>query len=216
MGTRAFPLAPALLTAMALSAQLPEGAAAQSSSECGAPLSSVPIDHSSETAVFTGVDHDNRAFTLTRNPDTGAWALWVISEFTEQTGGLEVGIPCIVVAGSQSQLMASSPPAIADASIPAVGSAEVVAAAAAPAEEVETFRVSGVDDGEVLDLRTGAGTDFPSIAEMPPDAAGITVGSCKDVDGYNYPWCEAAWQGNEGWASACCLEGEKTGRRLDE
>jgi hypothetical protein len=213
MGTRAIPLALAGFVVAAAGTQLMTSAAAQSS-ECGAPLSSVPIDHSSETAVFAGVDHDNRAFTLTRNPDTGAWALWVISEFTEQTGGLEVGIPCIVVAGSQSQLMASSPPMVADVPISGDAPAEVVAAAA-PVEDVETFRVTSVDVGEVLDLRTGAGTDFPSIAEMPPDASGIAIGSCKAVEGYNYPWCEVTWQGSEGWASACCLEGEKTGRRLD-
>ncbi len=210
MGTRATLLSLAAAAATALAAA--DGAMAQTNG-CGAPLSSMPFDHTAEAPVFTGVDHDNRAFTLTRDPETGAWALWVISEFMEQGDGVAVGIPCPVVAGSESKVITA--PAAEVAAAPQADTGTAAAPQALETAAAETFRVTRVDRGKVLDLRSGAGTDFPSLAAMPPDASGIVVGSCKAVDGYRYSWCEATWQGTQGWASACCLESETTGRRLD-
>lgn len=213
MGSRFFlSLAAFALVAVGMSIR-PEATVAQTDG-CGAPLSTVPVDHSGETPVFTAIDHDNRSFTVTRNAETGAWALWVISEFTEQSSGVEVGRPCIVIAGAESKLLMATAPQVADTAVGEQGNVEV-ASAAPPSEDMETYRVTRVAADAVLDLRSGAGTDFPSILRIPPDATGITVGSCKSVDGYRYPWCEASWQGKDGWASACCLVSERTGRRLD-
>lgn len=214
MGTRAKRTAAALAGGVLFLTLV--GTAQAQDTGCGVPLSSMPTDHTNEAPVFTGIDHDNRAFTLTRNPETGAWALWVISEFTEQSGGLAVGRPCPVVAGSDSKMLNGIMPEIAAAAPAAEGSSPSQTVAVAPAAEIaETFRVTDVDDGEVLDLRSGAGTDFASLVEMPADASGIAVGACKPVDGYRFPWCEVTWQGTQGWASACCLESERDGRRLD-
>jgi hypothetical protein len=218
MGTRAAFLGPlAAMIMAAASASLLAGGAFAQSPGCGVPLSSTPVDHAGETPVFTAIDHDDRAFTLTRDPKTGAWALWVISRFTEQGEGIAIGTPCLVVAGAVSKLLAEGDPAtIAAEPTPGEPAVEVAAVAATPPDpDVETYRVTRIDADEVLDLRTGAGTDFPSIEQIPPDATGISVGSCKSVEGYRHPWCEATWQGKQGWASACCLEGERTGQRLD-
>ena len=212
MGTRATLLS--LTAAVPVAALICVQSALAQGEGCGSPLSSMPVDHAGETPVFNGIDHDNRAFTLTQDPETGAWALWVISEFTEQSGGVSVGTPCVVVAGSESKMLSATAAGVAE--LPAsTEPTEEVAAVTEPVTEAETFRVTQIADGEVLDLRTGAGTDFPSIAAMPAGASGIAVGSCKTVDGYRFPWCEATWQGTQGWASACCLESEGTGRRLD-
>lgn len=77
--------------------------------------------------------------------------------------------------------------------------------------------MAGPGADEVLDIRAGPGTDFESIAQVPADGDGVavTAESCKAVDGYQYPWCEVAWEGRKGWASACCLESERTGLRLE-
>lgn len=198
-----------IAAALGVSAFAGATAATAQSMPCGSTVETL-IDHTGETAVFTGIDGNNHAFTLTRNEETGAWALWAITEFTKETGGLEVGKPCVVIDGGESKML--SAPVKEDA----VAAAAEAAPASAQAEaEAETFRVTRVDRGEVLDLRTGPGTDNESIRQIPPDGSGIVVGSCRDVDGYQYPWCEATWDGAQGWASACCLEGERTGRRLD-
>lgn len=170
-------------------------------------------DHSGEAIIFTGVDHANRAFTLMRNPETGTWTLWAVTEFTKEEGGLEVGKPCVVIAGAESKLpIGADDEAVAAADAtpepaePARAEAEATAAA-------ETFKVVGVRTRAVLDLRSGPGTDNVSLAQLPPGSSGVVVGSCRAVDGYRHPWCEVSWQGTEGWASACCLEGEVSGRR---
>src|SRR5690606_18353966 len=101
----------------------------------------------------------------------------------------------------------------AEASEPEAVPAEAAVVEAPPAEE--TFKVVGLRARARLDLRSGPGTENASLVQLAPGSSGVVVGSCRTVDGYRHPWCEVAWEGTEGWASACCLEGEVTGRRPD-
>jgi uncharacterized protein YraI len=94
------------------------------------------------------------------------------------------------------------------------GGAIASTAPSAPAG-TETFRVTGVASNDFLMLRQGPGTNFPIVRQIPPTAGGVSVGSCQSVVGYRTKWCQAAWQGASGWASACCLTGERTGRLPD-
>jgi hypothetical protein len=189
------------------------GLVAQPAAAQGSPCSVEPgRDHSGETPLFTGIDQSNRPFTLTRNQETGAWSLWVIMEFAQAEGGLEVGKPCVVLAGDESKLLAATEDGPAEAATAASQDAPAVASAE---PEAETFRVVSVESGAVLDLRSGPGTDHASLVGIPSSGDGIVIGACRNVDGYRFPWCEVTWQGTAGWASACCLEGERTGRRPD-
>jgi hypothetical protein len=204
------PFLPIAIVSILLSAG---GLVAQPAAAQGSPCSVEPgRDHAGETPLFTGIDQSSRPFTLTRNQETGAWSLWVVMEFTKEEGGLEVGKPCLVLTGDESKMLAAAgeaPDAVAatgSPDTPVVASTEPVA---------ETYRVTGLAAGKVLDLRSGPGTDYPSVLQMPPESTGVVVGSCKEVGGYQYPWCEATFEGTQGWASACCLEGERTGRRLE-
>ncbi|MEO8666889.1 MAG: caspase family protein [Bauldia sp.] len=79
----------------------------------------------------------------------------------------------------------------------------------------ETYRVTGVQEWDVLNMRSGPGTNYPIVVPIPPDGRGVSVGSCRRVGGFATKWCSASWQGYSGWASACCLTGERTGRRAD-
>jgi uncharacterized caspase-like protein/uncharacterized protein YraI len=92
-----------------------------------------------------------------------------------------------------------------------------VTATRAPAASTgsETYRVRGVQDWDVLNLRSGPGTNHPVVVAIPPDGRGVSLGPCRQVAGFVTKWCEASWQGYRGWASACCLVGERTGRRAD-
>jgi uncharacterized protein YraI len=90
-----------------------------------------------------------------------------------------------------------------------------VASAAPTARGPETFRVTGVESWDYLNLRAGPGTNYQIVIGIPPNGSGVTVGGCRDVQGYRNRWCEASWQGYQGWTSSCCLVGERSGRRLD-
>lgn len=193
---------------------------------CGLLPQDLEAAHTGETPVFSGNDDNNRTFTVTQDKKTGAWALWVINEFKKDAGGLEIGKPCIVTAGRESKLLGTDiPPPAAPAAEVASENAAVETPppptepkiATAPAADADTYRVTGIDAGKVLDLRAGPGTDFPTIVPIPSDAkgVGVEVASCKKVKGYRHQWCEASWSGQKGWASACCLASEKTGRKLD-
>jgi len=75
----------------------------------------------------------------------------------------------------------------------------------------EQYRVYGIADDDVLNLRSGPGTNFSIVAEIPPNGAGVSVHTCGVVEGYRTHWCEASWQNYTGWASACCLVSDETG-----
>jgi uncharacterized protein YraI len=79
----------------------------------------------------------------------------------------------------------------------------------------ETYRVVGVGGSDVLNMRSGPGTGYGVIVEIPPNGSGVSVSSCQTVSGYSSKWCLVSWQGASGWASNCCLESERTGRRPD-
>jgi hypothetical protein len=209
------PFSRSLVVAVALGAAALAGAtsAAAQSTPCGSTVETL-IDHAGETPVFTGIDANDHAFTLTRNPETGAWALWAITEFTKESGGLEIGKPCVVIDGGDSKML-DAPAEEAVAAVADTPTEQQAPTSTEAGAEAETFRVTQVKRGKVLDLRTGPGTENESIRQIPSDGAGIVVGACRAVDGYRYPWCEATWDGAKGWASACCLEGERTGRRPD-
>jgi tetratricopeptide (TPR) repeat protein len=78
-------------------------------------------------------------------------------------------------------------------------------------EKTEVYRVDNVAAHNVLNMRSGPGTDFPVVAEIPPNGSGVSVRTCKVVEGYRAKWCEASWQNHSGWISACCLVSEVTG-----
>jgi carboxyl-terminal processing protease len=79
----------------------------------------------------------------------------------------------------------------------------------------ETYRVTGVENWDVLNMRSGPGTGYPIVVAIPPDGSGVTVHSCSRVAGFAAKWCRTTWQGYSGWASACCLVGERSGRPAD-
>jgi tetratricopeptide (TPR) repeat protein len=78
-------------------------------------------------------------------------------------------------------------------------------------KEPANYRVHEVRVYSVLNMRSGPGTDFPVVAEIPPNGSGISVRRCKAVEGYRAKWCETSWRKYSGWTSACCLVSEETG-----
>ena len=69
-----------------------------------------------------------------------------------------------------------------------------------PARALPSFRVAGVDDDDVLNVRNGPSADHSVIGTIPPDAAGIKiVGSCVSA------WCPVQHRGITGWVNSVYL-----------
>ena len=69
----------------------------------------------------------------------------------------------------------------------------------------ESFRVTGVAEDDVMNVRNGPSADHSVIGTIPPDAAGIKiVGSCVSA------WCPIQHRGIIGWVNSVYLS--KSGR----
>lgn len=64
-----------------------------------------------------------------------------------------------------------------------------------------TYQVVDHPMNELLNVRTGPGTEFPVVGELPPTAKGIVVTDCQRVDGWKLRWCTVEYSnGAAGWA----------------
>ncbi len=92
--------------------------------------------------------------------------------------------------------------------------------ARATADGPDFFRVVGVAAGDVLNMRTGPGTEHAKIGEIPPDEDGL--GNLGCVGGLDFAawqqatpeqrekarktrWCRVSYRGTEGWVAAWFL-----------
>lgn len=57
-------------------------------------------------------------------------------------------------------------------------------------------RVVNVPHDDVLNIRSGPGTIYPIIAEIPPNGRNVEIINC------GAGWCVVNYDGNRGWASA--------------
>lgn len=62
------------------------------------------------------------------------------------------------------------------------------------------YRVVGVADDDVLNLRDGPGTEFQVMTELAPHAENIHVGDCQ-TNSRGEHWCAVLGQGLRGWAN---------------
>lgn len=100
----------------------------------------------------------------------------------------------------------------------ALGLAALAPAAHATADGPDAWRVTGVAAWDVLNVRVGPGTQYPVLAQLPPDARGIQVGTCvPTVTREQYfalteamqqalnrlpAWCVVTWGGQQlGWVN---------------
>ncbi|WP_136634565.1 caspase family protein [Pseudooceanicola onchidii] len=63
------------------------------------------------------------------------------------------------------------------------------------------YRVVDHPMDQLLNVRTGPGTEFPIVGELAPDATNIQVGDCQRVKGWKMRWCSVRHaSGTIGWA----------------
>jgi Bacterial SH3 domain len=71
------------------------------------------------------------------------------------------------------------------------------------------FRVFGVKQGDVLNVRERPNTDGKIVAQIPPDASNVEVHSCAADSSQR--WCKVTYSGATGWANASYLRHLATG-----
>jgi uncharacterized protein YraI len=56
-------------------------------------------------------------------------------------------------------------------------------------------------------IRSGPGQQHAVIAKVPAGSGGVEIGPCRPPDDgqSRYDWCQASWNGSQGWISSCCL-----------
>jgi hypothetical protein len=64
-----------------------------------------------------------------------------------------------------------------------------------------TYRVIGVSRGDYLNVREGAGSNYPVIATLEPDTGGIVLGTERVANGET-TWQEISIRGQSGWVNA--------------
>ncbi len=79
----------------------------------------------------------------------------------------------------------------------------------------ETYYVTQDVSFDLLNMRTGPGTQYPIVTAIPKGATGLQVGRCQTPQDASsrFPWCQVNWQGQSGWVSSCCILGSRTGQR---
>lgn len=93
-----------------------------------------------------------------------------------------------------------SSPSPTAAETPSVSDASV---ATAPPPRA-TYQVVGVDPGDYLYVRDGAGSDYPVVTKLEPGAGDIVLGAKRVVSGAT-TWQEITVNGQTGWVNAAYI-----------
>lgn len=105
-------------------------------------------------------------------------------------------------AGSKGKAPAPPPNKVANFVKQPVGNAAPAARDAAP---IQSFRVVGVEEDDILNVRDGPSCDYDTIAEIAPDARGVTIiGACQAE------WCPIRHGQAAGWVNTYYLAEETT------
>lgn len=84
-----------------------------------------------------------------------------------------------------------------------------------PNPGTDTYYVGDIKAYDTLKMRSGPGTNFEIVTDLPLGTRGIEVSNCRKVAGFSIKWCQIEWGGKSGWASACCLFSDRDGARAD-
>jgi Bacterial SH3 domain/zinc-ribbon domain len=98
------------------------------------------------------------------------------------------------------ETVSENSPSPAAAETPSVSDASV---ATAPPPRA-TYQVVGVDPGDYLYVRAGAGSDYQVVTKLEPGTGGILLGAKRVVSGAT-TWQEISANGQTGWVNAAYI-----------
>jgi uncharacterized caspase-like protein/uncharacterized protein YraI len=52
---------------------------------------------------------------------------------------------------------------------------------------------------QLLNIRSGPGTQYAVVSELVPYAQDVAVTDCQAIDGYEFRWCNLSWNNVSGW-----------------
>ena len=67
-----------------------------------------------------------------------------------------------------------------------------------------TYHVIGIPLGDYLNVREGAGSDYPVVTRLEPSAGGILLGTQRVANG-DTTWQEITVHGQTGWVNAAYI-----------
>jgi len=117
--------------------------------------------------------------------------------------------PTAVEAKTAESATTSAPPIeTASESSPTPAAAETAYASDASSTAVTppraTYRVSGVPQGDYLNVREGAGSESQVVTKLEPDTGGILLGTKRVTSGAT-TWQEITVHGQTGWVNAAYI-----------
>jgi uncharacterized caspase-like protein/uncharacterized protein YraI len=73
------------------------------------------------------------------------------------------------------------------------------ASSAEPSAHAGLYSVVDHPANELLNIRSGPGTQYAVVSELVPYAYDVVVTDCQAVDGYEFRWCNLSWNNVAGW-----------------
>lgn len=75
------------------------------------------------------------------------------------------------------------------------------------------YRVIDHKAPDMLNVRSGPGTQFGIVTRIAADARDVRVSECQSVPGYGFKWCLTVYNGERGWVYARYLADTVTDQR---
>ncbi|MGE4244779.1 MAG: SH3 domain-containing protein [Parvibaculaceae bacterium] len=72
------------------------------------------------------------------------------------------------------------------------------------------YRVIDHRAPDMLNVRSGPGTQFGIVTRIAADARDVRVSECQTVSGYAFKWCLTDYNGERGWVYARYLADTRT------
>jgi uncharacterized caspase-like protein/uncharacterized protein YraI len=70
---------------------------------------------------------------------------------------------------------------------------------AAPSAYAGLYSVVDHPADQLLNIRSGPGTQYAVVSELVPNAYDVVVTDCQAVDSYEFRWCNLSWNNVAGW-----------------
>ena len=71
--------------------------------------------------------------------------------------------------------------------------------AAAPSAYAGLYLVVDHPADQLLNIRSGPGTQYAVVSELVPYAHDVVVTDCQAIEGYDFRWCNLSWNNIAGW-----------------
>ena len=160
--------------------------------------------------VIRGVTHQLNTSSVATSPTPITTESAMTSSPSVETASQSSPSLAAAETPSAESATTSSPPVeTASQSSPSLAAAETPYAsdesvATPPTPPRPTYQVIGVPQGEYLNVRGGAGSDYQVVTELEPGTGGILLGTKRVANGAT-TWQEITVHGQTGWVNAAYI-----------